>query len=366
VSETALLEQVTSEILRDYAVAREPRPGDGTATDDGWAPALWQTLETAGLPLVGIPDARGGAGGGWPEIAAVLRAAGRYTAPVPLAETCALAGWLLAEAGLPIPVGPLTVAPTRPGDHLEIQRNGEGWHLRGNAGRVPWASQATAVVLLARYGDERVVVSVPPSACRIEPGANLAGEPRDRVILDDVRLSSDAVAAVHVDFDQLLVRGALVRSIQIVGALDRILDLTVEYAQARTQFGRPLGQFQAVQQDLARLAGEVVASAAAVEGAIVASAHGEAVDEVAAAKVRTSEAASLGARIAHQLHGAIGFTHEHQLHQFTTRLWSWRDEFGAERMWAARLGRFAAAAGPSGYWDWFTGTSAPVPPSGQD
>jgi hypothetical protein len=54
------------------------------------------------------------------------------------------------------------------------------------------------------------------------------------------------------------------------------------------------------------------------------------------------------------LHGAIGFTHEHQLHRLTTRLWSWRDEFGAEREWAVRLGRFAAGAGAAGYWDWFT------------
>jgi hypothetical protein len=62
----------------------------------------------------------------------------------------------------------------------------------------------------------------------------------------------------------------------------------------------------------------------------------------------------LGTRIAHQLHGAVGFTHEHQLHRFTTRLWSWRDEYGGEREWAARLGRFAAVSGPAGLWDWLT------------
>lgn len=347
-SETRLLEQVTAEILRDYAAGR------GAAADEGWAPALWQTLEGAGLPLVGIPEARGGAGGGWPEIAAVLRAAGRFAAPVPLAETCALAGWLLAEAGLPIPPGPLTVAPTRPGDRLEIVSDGGGWLLRGVAGRVPWAGQVTAIVVLADRGDGRAVANVPPSACRIEPGTNLAGEPRDRVTFEGVRLSEDAVAAVSVDADQLLVRGALGRSIQIVGALDRLLELTVGYVQARTQFGRPLARFQAVQQDLARLAGEAVASAAAVESAVAVATHGGCTLEVAAAKVRTGEAASLGARIAHQLHGAIGFTQEHQLHRFTTRLWSWRDEFGAEREWAARLGRSAAAAGPAGYWDWLT------------
>lgn len=357
-SETALLEQVSAEILRDHAVRRAPSFGAGVASEDGWAPDLWQTLEAAGLPLVGVPEAQGGAGGGWPEIAAVARAAGRYPAPVPLAETAALAGWLLAEAGLPIPAGPLAVAPTRPNDRLKIVADGDGWLLRGEAGRVPWASQATAIVVLAPRGDagggEAMVACVPPSVCTVQPGTNLAGEPRDRVIFEGVRLGPDVVARVTVAADHLMVRGALVRAIQIVGALDRVLELTVGYVQARTQFGRPLGRFQAVQQELARLAGEAIASAAAVDAAVRAVGGEHGAMAVAAAKVRTGEAASAGARIAHQLHGAIGFTHEHQLHQLTTRLWSWRDEFGAEREWAARLGRFAAAAGPAGYWDWFT------------
>jgi acyl-CoA dehydrogenase len=349
-SETQLLEQVTSEIVRDYLAG----PGS-EAADEGWAPTLWATMAEAGLPLVGIPEARGGAGGGWPEIAAVLRAAGRSGAPVPLAENCALAGWLLAEAGLPIPSGPLTVAPTRADDRLTLARDGDGWLLHGVATRVPWASQAAATVVLAATDGGQAVAIVPPSGCQIEAGVNLAGEPRDRVTFGGVRLNAASVAAVPRTADDLLVRGALVRSIQIVGALDRLLELTVQYAQARTQFGRPIGRFQAVQQDLARLAGECVAGAAAVEGAVTAAQRGDCLAEVASAKVRTAEAATLATRIAHQIHGAIGFTQEHQLHRYTTRLWSWRDEFGGERDWAIRLGRLAAAAGPGGSWDWLTG-----------
>jgi acyl-CoA dehydrogenase len=351
-SETQLLEQVTSEIVRDYLAGQQ---ADGA--DTGWAPTLWATLTEAGLPLVGIPEARGGAGGGWPEIAAVLRAAGRYGAPVPLAESCALAGWLLSEAGLSIPAGPLTVAPTRADDHLALARDDDGWLLHGVASRVPWASQAAAIVVLASTAGGPAVAIVPPSACQIEPGVNLAGEPRDRVTFDGVRLDATSVAAVRVTPGDLQVRGALVRSIQMVGALDRLLELTVQYAQARTQFGRPIGRFQAVQQDLARLAGECVASAAAVEGAVTAAQHGVCLAEVAAARVRTAEAASAGTRIAHQIHGAIGFTQEHQLHRYTTRLWSWRDEFGGERDWAIRLGRLAAAGGSGGYWEWLTGAA---------
>src|SRR5262249_3519406 len=97
-SDIVLLEQVTSEILGDYLSSR-----GSEAIDEVWSPALWATLAEAGLPLVGIPEEHGGPGGGWPEVAAVLRAAGRFGAPVPLAESCALAGWLLTQAGLPIP-----------------------------------------------------------------------------------------------------------------------------------------------------------------------------------------------------------------------------------------------------------------------
>jgi acyl-CoA dehydrogenase len=352
-TETELLEQVTSEILGDYLSSR-----GAEGLHEVWAPALWATLSEAGVPTVGIPEEHDGAGGGWPEVAAVLRAAGRFGAPVPLAESCALAGWLLAQAGLPIPDGPLTLAPIHPQDRLEIVADGDGWLVHGTAARVPWASEAAGIVVLAAYGSVEVVALVPPAVCRIEPGRNLAGEPRDRVTFDGARLDGEAVGTVIVEPEVMLMRGALVRSIQMVGALDGLLELTVEYAQVRRQFGRPLGRFQAVQQDLARLAGECVASSAAVQGAISSAEHGLDVAAVAAAKIRTAEAATLATRIAHQLHGAIGFTREHQLHRLTTRLWSWRDEFGGERDWAIRLGRFAAASGAAGYWGWLTGTAA--------
>lgn len=354
-AETALLEQVTAEILREYAVGQSAagRPGAG-GHRERWAPALWRTLEEAGLPLVGLPEAQGGAGGGWPELAAVLRSLGKHPAPVPLAETAALAGWLLTEAGLPMPHGPLTVAPTRRDDRLDVVGTEGRLCVRGSATRVPWAAEAAAIVVLARHGEGYSVVSVQPAACRIEPGTNVAGEPRDRVTFGDVPVEPGALAPVAVTPEQLLVRGALVRSIQIAGALGRVLELTVEYVQARSQFGRPLARFQAVQQELARLAGEVAAGSAAVEGAARAAACGDATHAIAAAKIRTAEAASTVSRIAHQLHGAIGYTEEHQLHRYTTRLWSWRDEFGAERDWAARLGEFAAGQGATGFWDWYT------------
>src|SRR4051812_13235573 len=161
-TETQLLAQVTSEIIGDYLTSR-----GADALDEVWAPTLWATLAESGLPLVGIPEDRGGAGGGWPEIAAVLRASGRLGAPVPLAESCALAGWLLASASMPIPAGPLTVAPIHPDDRLTVVADGDGWLMQGVAPRVPWASQADAIVVLAEYGTVEVVAVVPPESCQI-------------------------------------------------------------------------------------------------------------------------------------------------------------------------------------------------------
>jgi len=149
--------------------------------------------------------------------------------------------------------------------------------------------------------------------------------------------------------------GATARGLQISGALDRVLEMTVQYSQDRVAFEKPISKFQAVQHLLARLAGEVAAASAATGSAAEAIASsGFAGDamllEVAASKIRSSEAAELGARIAHQVFGAIGFTEEHILHRFTLRMLSWRDEFGNETFWSLKLGERIAANGADELW----------------
>lgn len=332
-----LVGQVATDILE-----RTCGPEVVAAAEGGWSPEVWSALEASDLTRVGVPEERGGPGGGWPEAAAVLRACGRHAAPVPIAETSVLAGWLLADAGLDVPRGPLGLAR---GEGLEIT----GGELRGLAPRVAWARQAKVIVAIAKVRGGLGVAVVDPAACRITPGQNLAREPRDGVLFDGVPVAVTRVADGAAE--RLVRRGALARAIQMTGALDRILELTVSHVRSREQFGRPLVQFQAVQQEIARLAGEVAGAGAAVEAAIAAPDDEAA---VASAKTRTGLAAAEATRIAHQLHGAIGVTQEHRLHHFTSRLWSWRDEYGGERTWAARLGRIVAAMGPDEYWAWLT------------
>ena len=135
------------------------------------------------------------------------------------------------------------------------------------------------------------------------------------------------------------------------------MDLAVTYAQERVQFGRPISKFQAVQQNLAVLAGQTAAAVAAANLGIAALSHPDPAREaflIAVAKTRVGEAATLACEIAHQVHGAIGFTKEYALQLSTRRLWSWREEFGGDPEWAARVGAYVCANGADDFWPMLT------------
>ena len=132
---------------------------------------------------------------------------------------------------------------------------------------------------------------------------------------------------------------ALLRAAAIGGAALRASELAIAHVRTREQFGKPLVSFQAVKQDVARLVEEV----ALVEAAVAVGVERGGEFGAAVAKAQASESVAEITRIAHQLHGAVGFTERSPLRLSTTRLWSWRDEDGDERVWAGRLG--AAAAG---------------------
>ncbi len=193
----------------------------------------------------------------------------------------------------------------------------------------------------------------------IAEGQNLANEAKDTVSLDGVAPLAFAALPEGYVHDAHLLLGAAVRSAQMAGALQALLDISVQYAGERVAFERPIGKFQAVQHNLAELADEVAAAIAAAGSAGQAlndhQSLGDAVFlDVASAKIRTGEAAGVGAAIAHQVHGAIGFTIEHVLHRYSHRLWSWRDDFGDESYWAVRLGEEIAAKGADALWPTIT------------
>ena len=321
------------------------------AENGAWKAPLWQTLSDAGLPLAWVPENLGGSGASLAEGFAILGVAGRFALAVPLAETLA-AGWLLARAGLEAPVTPMTVAPARPNERIAIGADGT---LSGRAAGVPFAHDCAHIAVLADDGKRRRIALVDVKDCRLSEGHNLAGDAANIVTFDRVKPKHIASATDGFDATSLLLMGSAIRSVQTAGALEAILSLTVAYANERVAFERPIGKFQAVQQNLARLAGEVAAALAVSSSAADAIAQAETFDEAvfleaASAKIRTAEAAAEGAAIAHQVFGAIGFTQEHILHRYTLRLLAWRDDFGNESYWAAELGRRVAARGADEFW----------------
>jgi len=341
-------------VLADHCTAERVQAAD----QGGFDAALWQTLDELGYPLAAVPELAGGIGLPLPDLCALLRVCGRHCAPVPLAESAMLGAWLLAGAGLELPDGVLAVASVDPG-LLKLTPQGDGLRLQGTVSSVAAARHASAIVLLVEYGGACRVTVLPPADYRLEAGDNLAGDARDDMHLD---LTIDAsrlhTAATGVTLEAFHARAALLRAALMTGALERALQQSLDYARERKQFGRALAAFQAIQQQLAILAAEVVAANAAVDHAAAVAETGPALDEIAVAKIRAGKAAGIACRIAHQVHGAMGFTQEYSLQHATRRLWAWREENGTETVWARRLGQRLAKSGADALWPLTTASGA--------
>lgn len=311
----------------------------------GLSSALWSAVESSGLHHACLGEADGGAGLGLGDALPMVRRFANFAAPVPIADAL-LGSILLQRAGLALPQGllalahgPVTLAATATG-----------------RSRVPYGRHAARIVLWQAQGEGVRVALLDPVGQTFTQGLNLAGEAIDVVELAGAPLLAIGQAAMSAD--DLLAWGALLRAAQLVGVMEQALALAVEHANTRVQFGRSLSAFQAVQHSLVVAFGECAAATAAMETAAALSFERPHALAVPAAKIRAGKAATVVARTAHQVLGAMGYTHEHALHQYTRRIWSWRDEFGAEAEWSRKLGaqarQHAQTGNPDGLWDWIT------------
>jgi acyl-CoA dehydrogenase len=312
-------------------------PGSFTASAT-WDDALWAKLGELGLTRLTGEESGGGSGAGWPEAAALLSAAASHAVRVPLAEHDLLAGWLLAQAGLPAGDQRRTVCVLDEG---------------GRATAVPWTSSAERIVAVWPVAGAYRVADVEPGRFEITPGRNLAGEPRDDVRADVSALDGIPVGAGVIE--SLNLRAALARGIALCAVLDRIVELSVKHVTERHQFGRPLAKFQAVQHEIADMAAEAALARAATEAALAEAVRTDwsspaLTFRIAAARSCAGHAASVLVRNAHQVHGAIGTTLEHELHQFTLLALAWRSEYGSVRHWDGVVAAAAAEAGADGLW----------------
>jgi len=342
-----IIAEAARRIFRDLGDPQELN----SAVDERWRTPLWRALEESALTKAWVPEPLNGAGARIADGFEILKIAGEFAVALPLAETL-LAGWLLSRAGLSVPQGMLSIAPVRDGERLRVGDDGK---LSGRAAAVPFARDAAHLAVVARQGANAAIALVERGHCALRARASIAGEPRDDITLENVVPVALADAPTDLRDDALMLMGAAVRAAQMSGALQSILERSVAYAKERVAFGRPVGGFQVIQHNLARLAGETAAALAAAGSAADAIDGTQAFDdaaflEIASAKIRVGEAAETGSAIAHQVHGAIGYSREHVLHRYTQRLWAWRDDFGSESAWAARLGAAVAQRGADALW----------------
>jgi acyl-CoA dehydrogenase len=340
---TQMLADTAGRLFGDAFASQHELPESGLDTN------LWAATADVGLPLVLVPEAAGGIGAGWPEALVVMRAMGRYAVSLPLAGTM-LAARVLAAAGLEIPQGPLAVAPRATGG---VRRSvGGGARFDGELTSVAWGRNVAGIVTAI---DDTIVLVKPSDAKTITQRSNLAGEPRDRLVFID----APAVVAPAEAFDagRLFDEAALLNLGQVAGALSAALERSIEYACNRKQFGRPIAQFQSVQQSLAVMGEEAAVADCAATSAFAAAARGDAGFEIACARLRAQQAIEAGCSISHQVHGAIGFTREYDLRRFTQRLMAWRSEHGTDAYWADRHGTAIAARGVERFWSDLTDRS---------
>lgn len=333
------LESMMAEVLAQFA---------GPTVEPDRA-AVWRALTEVGVARLTAPEESGGSGAGWAEAAALLRLSAAAGVAVPYAETDLVVGPLRRDAGLDdTPAGTATLAVLGPD---------------GRARRVAWAGATDTVLCVRRVGGDDDEVGG-----RRAGGYELADIPTGRVEvmavegisatdLGDVRPPADATwTAVDTDaVEAAVLRGALARAVQCVGAAEGMLDAAVAHTTERSQFGRALARFQSVQNLVVDLAAETVLARAAVDQAV---ADALATDlagllsgfRVAVARSVASQAVAVTVRNVHQVHGAIGTTHEHNLHRLTLPALQWRGEFGAAAFWEGLLTDVAVAGGRDGAW----------------
>jgi len=305
--------------------------------------SYWAKIKELGFPYVLLSEENGGVGGSWSYAKTILHPAGLYSTSLPISEAM-LALHLLESAGLEA-TGELVLAGV---SYSKLNCVDDGFKFTGLVKAVPWGRYANQIVTTAEFNQQAYVLLLDSKAASITQNSNLAGEPRDHLSFDNTTVQ--AAISTSAAAQNLQSYAALLRLAQVVGALENALQMSVDYANERKQFGRVIAKFQAVQQQLAIVSSEIAAVSCAIRAAFDAADAGHAEFQIAAAKLRANETIGKTTATAHQVFAAIGFTWEHTLRLSTQRLLSWRNEYGNDSYWSNRLGDMVASRGANNFW----------------
>lgn len=285
-----------------------------------WSSSVWQLFKESSMTLVAVNEKNGGAGGDIEDLLNIVRLTGKYAAPIPFTETT-FANYLLEYTGLNI-VEDLATYMISTNQVFSL----EDGRLNGIASNIPWARHTNSLVAIATNLDKIHLVEVSLNDAKLTNGSNLAGEPRDVVSFNNAKITQISKPLTSEQLFYIKTLETAFISALMTGAIEKVNELTVQYTKEREQFGRPIHRFQLIQQHIVQLAGETAISLAAFNNLTAALLSNNHTNEVAYTRLRLEEAISAVSAISHQVHAAIGTTYEHSLHQYTRRLWSWRDE----------------------------------------
>jgi acyl-CoA dehydrogenase len=329
-----------SEFARELTELIEGLAAGADEPNEGQISPLWTQVCELGLTGVGISEDAGGSGGGIDDFMVVVRE--------------------LARAGIGTPIVEASIAAyatsTAPRDGFDTIVIGDEVRTEDGAittrfPHVPYVEMANRLVIVTASSTLVVLLSQP--SVHISQASDIAGQPCGSVDLDGAFCVavSDGPAVVEIT-DRL----ALARSSALLGSAWGAYEITRRYVAEREQFGAPLIKIPAVSTTLAKMAVGIRSAQHAVDRATSLCADAESVElrrssAISAARIATADTATLVARCAHQLNGAVGVTQEYDLHRYTTRLWAWRDADTPQRTHCARLGARVRAEGETVLWD---------------
>lgn len=335
-SETSRLVQASVDGFLDRHLASAGLPAGKEFVD---------AFEQSGLALVMAPEAANGLAGGLADAAVIAETWGVRAAPLPIVELI-IAGSMTGELdqlGEDVRLGLCTQILSCKSGRAETDR-------AIDAAGPPDPTH----FLFCTDGREPFVAAVKTD--QAETWASIDGSERFRLAPDI--FSSAPCCRLSGQPELFTVAGPLLTVAAMTGAMAHIVELAIDYAQTRKQFGRPIGKFQAVQSLLAASCSELAVTRAALEDCLGRHEAGRlrALD-IAVTKAQAGRAAGLVARNAHQVFAAIGFSQDHELHHYTKRLWLWSDLWGRQAEMEERVGRAACEAGSAELWTTIVGSA---------
>ena len=341
-----MLQETAAGFLADEGgPAKQLRHWRDTGCTDGYGTDLWKKFAELGLTGICIPEDQGGLGLGSVEAALVLEEIGRNLTPSPFLTT-AVAGARAIEGtahaarlypGILAGESVLALAVDESRGHnpektaLSAERRGNGFVLDGAKQFVVHGNSADVVLTVARTAgspgdrDGLTLFAVPRGATEVDSVTLTDSSKAARIKFDNVELDADAVVG-EVDngwtpLARALNAGRAGAAAELVGVAAGASTMTVDYLKQRKQFGKLIGEFQALQHRAAHLYGEIeIARAAALKAAELIDSDGDRAElAVAVAKAKAADVASLAVREGVQMHGGIGMTDEHDIGLYLKR-----------------------------------------------